>query len=409
MTDEKAHATLSASGAARWMNCPGSIQLSEGIEAPTSPYALEGTAAHALAEQCLQDAYDPEDYIGHRIMAGEHGIVTEDMADAVSVYVEYVRGVIGLADHHEIERRIRLSDWDTDPDGIGQYMFGTADFMAYRAKTHTLLIADYKHGAGIPVEAEGNPQMRYYAAGAVSALQAAGYAKPERIRTVIVQPRAVHAEGTTRRDEFSIDFLKWWVNFQLMPAAYKTEDPNPELNPGSWCHFCPAAAVCPALKADAQAKAKIVFTDEGRAQPEKPIEQLSRDEIAQILSAKKDIQAWLNSVEKYAHEELQQGREIPGHKLVAARAQRRWLDEDKAADRLCEAFGLGNEDIFDKPKMLSPAQVEKVVGKSKAAKSVLDELYTAESTGTTVAPATDKRPAITPTTAQEAFADTDSG
>ena len=49
--ETREHSELSASGAYRWMACPGSVQLCRTVPAkPSSSYALEGTAAHELAE-----------------------------------------------------------------------------------------------------------------------------------------------------------------------------------------------------------------------------------------------------------------------------------------------------------------------------------------------------------------------
>ena len=48
-----AHAKLSASGAERWLTCPGSIKAEESIPDKSSKFAMEGTAAHELAELCL--------------------------------------------------------------------------------------------------------------------------------------------------------------------------------------------------------------------------------------------------------------------------------------------------------------------------------------------------------------------
>ena len=44
------HALLSASGAAKWLNCPPSARLEEKFPNESSEYAREGTVAHALAE-----------------------------------------------------------------------------------------------------------------------------------------------------------------------------------------------------------------------------------------------------------------------------------------------------------------------------------------------------------------------
>lgn len=54
-----AHARLSPSSAERWMTCPGSVKLAEGIEDKGSSYAAEGTAAHELAEHILRGEMPP--------------------------------------------------------------------------------------------------------------------------------------------------------------------------------------------------------------------------------------------------------------------------------------------------------------------------------------------------------------
>jgi len=58
------HAVLSASGASRWIACPGSIRMSKGITRTTSKYAEEGIAAHELAEHCIGVGVDALDFIG---------------------------------------------------------------------------------------------------------------------------------------------------------------------------------------------------------------------------------------------------------------------------------------------------------------------------------------------------------
>ena len=49
------HARCSASAAYRWINCPGSVALSDQCPDPgSSSYADEGTVAHSLAELKLR-------------------------------------------------------------------------------------------------------------------------------------------------------------------------------------------------------------------------------------------------------------------------------------------------------------------------------------------------------------------
>lgn len=63
-----AHARLSPSSSSRWLKCPGSVPLTESLNLPPekdSPYALEGTLAHYLAERLLKDTHiDPDYFVG---------------------------------------------------------------------------------------------------------------------------------------------------------------------------------------------------------------------------------------------------------------------------------------------------------------------------------------------------------
>ena len=53
------HARLSASSAFRWINCPGSVALSDQCPTPaSSSYADEGTLAHAIGELKLRYVND---------------------------------------------------------------------------------------------------------------------------------------------------------------------------------------------------------------------------------------------------------------------------------------------------------------------------------------------------------------
>lgn len=48
------HAFLSASGAAAWMRCEAKVWRERGLPDETSPYAEEGTKAHALLELAIK-------------------------------------------------------------------------------------------------------------------------------------------------------------------------------------------------------------------------------------------------------------------------------------------------------------------------------------------------------------------
>ena len=98
-----AHAKLSASGSARWLNCPGSVNAEKGVRDKSSFFAQEGTAAHALAEHCLVNSVDAASQIGQTFEGFKVGV---EMSDHVQTYVDYVLQFTG---EHMYEVRVDFS------------------------------------------------------------------------------------------------------------------------------------------------------------------------------------------------------------------------------------------------------------------------------------------------------------
>jgi hypothetical protein len=395
---EQAHAILGASAAYRWMACPGSVRLSKevGFEDTSSPYAREGTAAHAVAEKCLSSGLDPEFYVGQRIEGIE---VTREMASAVRVYVDRVRMVAEAAQTDPlVEVRFDLSTGGPDGKGLDppEPMFGTADAVVWdELHGKHLWIMDYKHGQGIAVEAENNPQLQYYALGAVLALGV----KPRKVTVVIVQPRATHRDGIIRDWTFEWEDLVAFKE-RLMVAAYETEKEDAPLAVGPWCKFCPAKAQCPAQYDHAVETAQQEF-----AVIEAPDESLdttgslpaphllTENELLEVLDKADYVMDWLRSVQKYADEKLESGAELPGWKLVAKRANRKWNNEEDVVSYLKAVPGLEPDDYLPR-KLLSPRQVELLLKRIGA--DMPGDLTNRDVTGYNRVPADDPREAIAP-------------
>jgi hypothetical protein len=174
-----------------------------------------------------------------------------------------------------------------------------------------------------------------------------------------------------------------------MTYAEATLDPNAPLMPGDHCKFCLAQAKCPALHQQALALAQTEFDD--NFSPPAP-EGLSDAQIGDILAKADAFKSWVNSVQAYATDKIAKGGHIPGFKLVAKRAQRKWIDEQEAVD-LLENMGLEEDDLYTR-KLISPAQAEEKLGKKKAIKDRLAGAVVAVSSGNTIAPITDRRPAV---------------
>lgn len=352
----QAHSKIGASTMHRWSQCPGSVKLCEGIPNKSSVYAEEGTRAHELAAKILLQE------ISHAHLDNE----PDDFREAIFKYVAFVEKHRTLDTF--IEQRFDMSE------KVYKGLFGTADCVIYDEKTRTLKVIDYKHGAGIAVEAieDGKPnvQLLYYALGAFHSFEF----KIDFIEVTIVQPRAFHKDGPIRTARINaIEILDFEAD--LIEYAKKTESKNAELKSGEHCRFCPAAGKCPLLKKTANELAKREFGG---------ITEYDASDLSDTLSKLEIVEAWAKSVREFAFAELERGNEIPGWKLVPKRAMRKWKNPEEAAKQF-----KNQKDCWDEPTLKSPAQIEKVIGKG-----MIDDLVVSVSSGLTMVQDHDDRPAL---------------
>ncbi len=390
-SEEKDHAEFSASGSSRWLNCPGSHALSKTMPAgPDSKYAAEGTEAHACFEFLLKNRAS--------LLAATKAAAkkySDDMVEHALTAVGWVLeryGAAGSDAHILCETRVDASQFTC----TGQ--FGTLD-AAVVQEFGRLTVADYKYGAGIgvdPVEPDGqlNSQLVYYALG-ISHLYHHNFAEVE---LAVIQPRAYHESGETIRSVIvpMDDLLAWIPKFRNGVMA--TSDPNAPFAAGKWCRFCSAAPKCPELKVKAMKEAQVVFSDEKGLQsvPEPAMIQLP--DLGTILNACTKLEAWIARVREHAEHVLNKGGDVPGYKLVQKRGQRKWIDAEESGIEAHHLFGTA---AFTEPKLLSPAQLEKVAKGYKGIDAWVTERTETVSSGTTLATQDDKRPAVT--SAQAAF------
>lgn len=358
------HSLYSPSSFYRWQKCPGSLGLIKNnpdIKDTPSSYAEEGTRLHTLAYQVLMN---------------ESAKANKEDLEIIAPYVNYVQSLSGKM-HFEVKVRLKK---------IHPMMFGHADAIVYQPEKDTLEVIDFKAGAGIPVEAVGNAQLRIYAIGALETFP--DYV-PAYIKTTIVQPRCYHAEGPIRSEVISAaELLEFW--HEVKSAVIETQDPDAPLLAGDHCRFCPVKIICPAIKEDRK-KAAVLAFDEIKATPVK------LDEAMAIIP---QLELWIEAVKEYALMQAKAHKPPKGYKLVEKRSQRKWRDEAEAAAKLEEEFGVSVIEMFEK-KFKSPAQMEKLINREDRKRFV--SLIKTESTGLTLAPVTDSRPAVVITEAKEVF------
>lgn len=234
------HSKIGASSCHRFWECAGSIALGdkakrEGAVKETSRFAMEGTAAHLLADICLKDGSRADRHLDVGLgVEDDYFFVTQNMADAVQVYLDKVRELLCEYKDAEygFEKKFHLTN-------IHPEAYGTNDAYIYIPEEERLIVIDYKHGKGIVVEVEGNKQLLYYALGAKANIKG----KIKRIKLMIVQPRAKHKKGVIREITYTAKYLEVFEK-ELKEKILATEQPILELKAGAHCKFCPAILIC---------------------------------------------------------------------------------------------------------------------------------------------------------------------
>lgn len=218
---------------------------SRDIERRSSVYAEEGTAAHELAQACLESGREPRDYIDE---VRNGFIVDEDMVRQVGIYVRHCRRLIDTADRYKIEAKFNLAVLQPPAD-----MYGTADFIAYFRHRQELHVVDLKFGKGVFVPAQDNLQLRYYALGAALDL-----GEPvSTIVSTVVQPRIRNADPI-RSAIIDVDELAEWAVW-LIERAHDALDPSAKRVAGKHCRFCALTQNCLAHQRDRQKAAYNEF------------------------------------------------------------------------------------------------------------------------------------------------------
>lgn len=370
------HALLSASSAHRWLHCTGSPLLEKEFPDTTSIYAQEGTLAHELCELKLKKyttVMPKGTYTRahNKIMKSE--LWQSEMEGTSETYLEYVKEIMlscEIAPAVLIEKRVDFSRYV--PEG-----FGTADCLILAADT--LHVIDYKHGKGVVVDADHNPQMMLYALGAMSELSLLYRFKF--VHMTIVQPRVNNiSEFTMTADE-----LVEWGESVVKPRAEAAISGNGTFEAGDWCRFCRAKQQC-----------KTRYESNDSLYPELSAQHdprlITLEELGEYLKRGRDMAAWLEDMKEYALSESLAGADVPGWKAVEGRGSRAFTDTDEAVDTLIKN-GI-DESILYERRVLTLAQMEKAVGK-KAFGEIVGNLVVKNPGKPTLVEESDKRPKIT--------------
>ena len=249
----------------------------------------------------------------------------------------------------------------------------------------------------------GNKQTRTYALLALLNAPKDLVNQIDQVKVTIVQPRAPHKDGRIRSETFHIAELIEWTS-ELLKAMNRSalaleefnmingsrtmfdEWASKVLTPGN-CTFCPALGICPALRTKALAVAPEVarawFEDttlETVPMISNTVPALSPEELSHILDGIDMLEDWAKAVRATAHSLAESGVTIPGYKLVDKISNRKWAaDDEKVIADLKSVIKLTEDQIFSR-KLLSPAQIEKIIGAKR--KGEITNMYHNPVTGT---------------------------
>ena len=346
---------VGGSTAKRVISCPGSVALVRKMPPqPSSVYADRGTMLHEAISTILSDG---------TVRAGmyKHGdqLLTQELYD--EKIVTALASLDEVDPHgdlvYEVETRVGFGD-------LLPGVFGSTDLVGRLG--NRAIVLDWKFGDGVVVEAEENAQLMFYAAAAMRTEKLKWvFDGATEIECVIVQP----------------PMIKRWVTTPERIAAFERElvravktalQDDAPLAQGEHCRWCAAKPICPQMTGAVERAIK------------QQIVNLDVDTLGQHLHTADLLEGWIKDLRALAFGLLEQGATVPGYKLVQKQARRQWVDEAHAAKVLGEDF--------IEPVLLSPAQAEKLLKKRKMA--LPDDLVVAVSSGTTLAPVDDPRPAV---------------
>lgn len=423
-----AHASLSASGSAKWLACAAALATEEAVGKPDtgSTYASEGTAAHQVGYMALSQNKEAADFLGQmiKVNVGEPDEdvfeVTQEMVNALDVYTQYIRDLNGINLFNEVE---------VDYSHVAPEGWGTADAVVEQPKK--LYVGDLKYGIGIKVEAFENSQGMLYAVGVLNSIEYLLTTEIEEVVIVIIQPRI----DSILEYSISVTDLKKWAEETVKPKAAKAakllqvvkhlkQDPNVtptellgHLSPEDYnptekgCQWCRAKHTCKARANQGYAAAVKGFSDLNETEQAdianidvsndtlRDTSILSNEDLVAVYNAMKMFSTWAKDLQAELIARLESGQELPGYKLVATVGNRAWQHDEAETIKALRTAGMTKEDYYSH-SLISPTQAEKVLkelkpGDHKKRYKKLEKAAIHKPPGAdTIAPEKDKRPAI---------------
>lgn len=356
---------VGGSTAKRVIACPASVKLVQQIPSKDTPneHADRGTLLHNVIADVLEYKINPEEYLGTKY---NDQVLTEELIDeklkpALEAFKEV--GFEYTGDNYMVETRVGFGDF---LPGV----FGSTDILGRIG--NRAIVLDWKFGDGVLVSAEENEQLLFYAAAAMRTEEAKWvFEGATEIECIIVQPPEIRRWVTTPQRVALFEK-------ELRRAVHESQSEAASMVSGSHCRWCAAKPICPQM------------TGQVERVMQAKLQALPIDQIAVQLEQADAIESYIKDLRALATQMIEHGVRVPGYKLVAKRGTRQWVDENEVHNWYNTHFN-NVDDIYER-KLKSPAQLEKVLKKVKV--ELPAKLVVSISSGSTLAPESDSRPAV---------------
>jgi hypothetical protein len=373
------------------MRCPGSVALEAAFPDQSSSYAAEGTLAHTLASDCLEHpaGKHPSQRIGEQHdVDGYSFTVDQTMADYVDDYIRLVRdyGERGLL---LVEQRVPIGHLTGE-----QGATGTSDAIVVDTANRVLTVIDLKYGMGVKIDADSE-QLKMYALGALEQCDQLG--EFDDACMVIHQPRLNHVS----EHWLPVADLRAFKQ-QAAEAAEAARQPDAPLVPGEkQCRFCKAKSTCPALRAEVSEIVSGSATLDDFVTPDMTT---GDNYLSMAMSKVELVEHWCSAVRAEVARRLLAGQSVDGFKLVEGKRGNRKWNSDAEVEALFKSFRLRQDEMYDY-SLISPTKAEKLLKDTPKRWERAQALISRAEGKPSVAPATDKRPALAVQSVADDFRD----
>ena len=345
---------VGGSTAKRVLACPGSVVLCQKMPpSPSSKYAEEGTMLHDIVEKLVNS----DDVLGSFDL-------TEEQREKLTYAINALDQIDPKAE------MIFKTETKDEIEGVKalEGCFGTIDMLGRLGDR--AIVLDWKFGDGVMVSAEENEQGLFYAAAAMRTAKAQwAFENATELEIIIVQPPRVSRWVTTwaRVQQFEKD---------LINAVRLAKGPDAPIEMGEHCRWCAAKPICPKMTGAID-----------RLEHES-LKALSAEDLGRALQLADKLESFIKDARALATQRLEKDMPVAGYKLVSKRPTRQWAKPQETKDLLL-AMGAKEDQITE---LLSPAQMEKAL--KKTGLKLPDDHIVAVSSGSTLAPEDDPRPAV---------------